>query len=734
MTRSHAAYDLASRLAAGVVSFVLTLSAPVVSEADSEKCRATILTASAGYADARAKSLSKCEDRILAGKLDAATVCSADSATNARIDKAAAKLHLKIDAACGGRDRACGDGGDDVDLTSAGWGSGSCPDIAQSGCTMPINNCSDVASCLECIGDAATTGSLNLVAGEMNVTPSRSRDVASCQRAAVKQYGKLFSARVKYGSRCWRNVIKGKALAPCPVPGDGRTGEVLDAATDKFVSSVCQACGGSDRACDAAVGDAAGSGANNDLAIAEIGAAGTCEDWVVPVSAESCSGPIANVSDFVNCILCAVSYTASCAETAAVPSESAYPSACNDSTPPPAATDYFVDSLSGDDSNSGTEMGAPWLTLAKVTAATFRPGDRVLFRRGSSYTGCVTINGNGSSGAPITVAAYSSGNAPSFTNPDPDECDGNAMRVRGDYQVVEDLYFHHTAPAPDDSGFERVWAAGALHVSPGNDHVIIRNNEFASTPKAIQSYSQHSLITGNYIHDTNTAQSGGMLSAPWWGPIGIQLGIGNQEVSCNTIENMYAVGGEFGADGGAIEIDDGRNHKDNIHIHHNMTSRNMGFIEVSWWDDIAKMASSNISIHHNTSLDFQSFVLWWAPTTGSVIENNTIIRTDNEYTGPFAGVFFMDAPPSDIQLAKNIVVTDNDLTEAIFVEGFDGGVDDVDHFDNLYWDIVDGVVDLGLPFGAGEVVADPMFVDAQGGDYRLQPGSPAAGWGAWVED
>jgi len=397
---------------------------------------------------------------------------------------------------------------------------------------------------------------------------------------------------------------------------------------------------------------------------------------------------------------------------------------------PGIGQDYYVDSGSGDDNNDGTSESSPWKSLDKVSSMTFEPGDRIYFKRGSSYEGSVTINGDGTSNNPITISAYGTGKAPSFTNPNFSDSYGNAMRVRGDYQIVENLYFHHTAPAPDDGGFELVWSVGALHVSLGNDHVIIRNNEFAKTPKAIHSYSQHSLITNNYIHDPNMDQVNGFLSVPYWGPIGIHLGIGNQEVSYNTIENMFVAGGEYGADGGAIEIDDGRNHKDNIHIHHNKTEHNMGFVEISWWDDAEKMPSSNVTIDHNVSRDYQDFVLWWAPTSNSAIESNTIIRTDNQYTGPFDGVFFIDAPPGDITLTKNIIVADKDLTEAIFVEGFDGGVNDVTRTNNCYWDVVDGNVNLGLPFGPGETEADPLFVDLEGGDYHLQPGSPCAGWGA----
>jgi len=399
---------------------------------------------------------------------------------------------------------------------------------------------------------------------------------------------------------------------------------------------------------------------------------------------------------------------------------------------PSIGQNYYIDSGSGDDNNLGTSKTTPWKTLDKVSGMTFQPGDTILFKRGSSYEGSVTIQGDGTASHPITIAAYGSGNAPSFSNPRNSINNGNAMRIRGDYHIVENLYFHHCAPAVGGAvSFEQIWAVGALHVGLGNDHVIIRNNEFANNPKAIQSYSQYSLITKNYIHDINDSQAAGWLSEPYWGPIGIQLGIGNQEISFNTIENMFASGGEWGGDGGAIEIDDGRNHKDNIHIHHNTTYHNMGFLEISYWHDIAMMSSSNISIDHNVSRDYQDFVFWWAPTTNSVIQNNTIIRTDNQYTGPFDGVFFIDAPPAEIAISKNIVVTDNDLTEAIFIEGFDGGVKDVVHTFNCYWNVIDENVNLGLPFGVGEIVADPLFVDFEGGDYHLQPDSPASGWGAF---
>lgn len=395
-----------------------------------------------------------------------------------------------------------------------------------------------------------------------------------------------------------------------------------------------------------------------------------------------------------------------------------------------AGQDWYIDGLNGSDDQAGS-IDAPWRTLDAVSSRTFVPGDRIRFKRGTSYTGCVTIHGDGTATSPITIGAYGTGAAPRFTNPDHAVKTGNAMRIRGAHHIVEDLYFHHTAPAPPDvESFQEVWAVGALHVGRGSDHVIIRNNEFAHVPKAIQSYSEHSLITGNHIHDANHNQQDGFLSAPYWGPIGIQLGIGNQEVSYNTIENMYVEGGEYGADGGAIEIDDGREHKDDIFIHHNTTIHNMGFVEVSYWDDIEKMDSSRVSIEDNVSRDFQSFVLWWAPTTDSTIQNNTIIR-DDHLAGPVNTVFVLDEPPGDIIFRENIVVVDDDHTSSIFSEGMNGAVDDIERQDNCYWNVDGDDVALGLPsLGPGELATDPDFVDYDGGDYRVPASSPAAGWGA----
>jgi hypothetical protein len=386
---------------------------------------------------------------------------------------------------------------------------------------------------------------------------------------------------------------------------------------------------------------------------------------------------------------------------------------------------YYIDGVNGSDENSGTSESSPWKSISKVSSMTFQPGDYIYFKRGSSYSGCVTINGDGTADMPITVSAYGEGDAPRFTNPEYNISNGNALRVRGDYQIIENLYFHHCAPAPERSPFEVVWSVGALHISLGNDHVTIRNNEFSHNAKAIQSYSENSLITKNYIHDGNELQQDGFLSSPYWGPIGIHLGIGNQEVSYNTIENMYVEGGQWGGDGGAIEIDDGRNLKDNFYIHHNKTKHNMGFLEISWNDDIEKKPTSNIIIEYNISRDYQDFIYWWAENSSSRISNNTIIRTDHLKGMASDEVFLLDG--QNINIKNNIIVIRDGMWNPVFRgEEIESAV----HTDNCYWNADNGKVNLGLPFGAGEIEADPLFVDYAGGDYHLQPDSPASGWGA----
>lgn len=76
-----------------------------------------------------------------------------------------------------------------------------------------------------------------------------------------------------------------------------------------------------------------------------------------------------------------------------------------------AQTTYYVAS-SGNDANSGQSPDAPFLTLTKVNTLTLRPGDAVLFRRGDTFRGTLTIRQAGSPTAPIRIDAYGSGERP----------------------------------------------------------------------------------------------------------------------------------------------------------------------------------------------------------------------------------------------------------------------------------------------------------------------------------
>jgi hypothetical protein len=77
-----------------------------------------------------------------------------------------------------------------------------------------------------------------------------------------------------------------------------------------------------------------------------------------------------------------------------------------------AAKDYYVNSQSGDDARSGTSRWQAWRTLARVNQQTFQPGDKILFKASTRYTGQLAPQGSGTEENPIRIGEYGFGALP----------------------------------------------------------------------------------------------------------------------------------------------------------------------------------------------------------------------------------------------------------------------------------------------------------------------------------
>ncbi|MBN1308518.1 MAG: right-handed parallel beta-helix repeat-containing protein [Chitinispirillaceae bacterium] len=77
-----------------------------------------------------------------------------------------------------------------------------------------------------------------------------------------------------------------------------------------------------------------------------------------------------------------------------------------------AGATYYVDSENGNDAANGSTESTAWKSLAKVNAATFDPGSRILFKAGGRWTGQLSPKGSGAGGSPIVIDRYGTGNKP----------------------------------------------------------------------------------------------------------------------------------------------------------------------------------------------------------------------------------------------------------------------------------------------------------------------------------
>lgn len=77
-------------------------------------------------------------------------------------------------------------------------------------------------------------------------------------------------------------------------------------------------------------------------------------------------------------------------------------------------TVYYVDSESGNDEKDGKTEKNSWKTLKNVNSTELKPGDKVLFKANSVFTGVLSPKGSGVEGAPIIIDMYGEGNKPAF--------------------------------------------------------------------------------------------------------------------------------------------------------------------------------------------------------------------------------------------------------------------------------------------------------------------------------
>lgn len=396
---------------------------------------------------------------------------------------------------------------------------------------------------------------------------------------------------------------------------------------------------------------------------------------------------------------------------------------------------FYIDSNQGNDDNSGLSETSAWKTISMIENTKLLPGDTLKFKRGSYFNTALYIKDSGEKDKYIVLTGYGNtkDKAATFTNrvfnPDNNQY-GNCIRLKGSYIIVENLNFEHTvAELSGQIGFTTMWELGAVYIDKSAMHCIVRNNEFFDCGVGIKSYGPNALIENNYIHDCNR-----ILKEWGWGPIGIWLGGDYQEVSHNRIFNYSAIDSRInwgpgsyggGADGGAIEIDDGREAKSNIEIHHNYTRDNQGFIEVTWTDVVQNPPYKEFFIHHNVSDDFQQFIALWQGA-GCRLENNTIIRRKvnvNDW-----GVFNITQYNSKNIIRNNIIVVEKNVV--IFNVGQNGNASPHNIISNNLYFAASGDLKIGLE-GPGEsaIFADPDFSSYSNGnqasDFSIISSSPA---------
>ncbi|MGF3056546.1 right-handed parallel beta-helix repeat-containing protein [Microbacterium sp. YY-01] len=290
---------------------------------------------------------------------------------------------------------------------------------------------------------------------------------------------------------------------------------------------------------------------------------------------------------------------------------------------PTSATSYYIDSNDGDDANSGTSRDQAWATLTNLDR-TFEPGDKILLKRGSVFEGAAAalrFQGSGSTGAPITVAAYGEGARPQLNGAG--EVDNVISLFNQEHITISDLEITNLHPSFNDS-FE-------LNASSNREKDLRAVNVSARDFGVVRGIR----ISDLYIHDVN-----GNLAVKWNGGIFFDVQGSVVEGEIRGVPTKYD---DVVIEGNVLERVDRSGIKLVSSAWANQSLQNNPGQPLHWYP------STNVVVRDNQFRYMGGDAITVRDTDGALIEYNLARHSRYQNTGYNAGIWPFQATNTVIQ-------------------------------------------------------------------------------------
>jgi parallel beta-helix repeat protein len=308
------------------------------------------------------------------------------------------------------------------------------------------------------------------------------------------------------------------------------------------------------------------------------------------------------------------------------------------SNTPLFATNYYVDPSSTATTANGT-LAFPWKTMAQVNSGTtlLNPGDSVLFKRGQSFSGRLTISRSGSASAPIVYSNYGTGNLPEFNNAITDII----YIYNKQYIVINGIkIIDNSISTTDHTVQAKISYAINIENSP-NCTVSNCDISLVGVGISVLAGSDNTTITGNYMHNMRMVRNTPVSVNPDddYGANPMVIGSSNNNISNNRFEECWALSYDYGYDGGAVELFGAT--MNNNKIMNNTAVNCNGFMEIG--SSTGGTAQNNI-VAYNKIINCGIIGVYQNGATFSVTVNNlqyynnTVVETVKQYSQP--GVMF----------------------------------------------------------------------------------------------